>query len=234
MGARDLAIFLALVPAIFAQPVQAGNKINVHSHVQLSGSSASAADLVSEMATQQISFLFLMGTPAAFPSEADEGDDTEDLVAAFSAYPQIKYFYGGTELNPLLHAVGRTTDWTVESLYPNGVSDSSSAQAEIDETVALASDSATLETEFKALAESAASSGLYKGFGEIAPLHYSQRSDHPQIEFSASHAWLLWLSDLAATNNMVLDLHLEATDESLVELRTLLAHNSATKIIWEH
>ena len=131
-------------------------------------------------AANQFSFL---GYAGAFPSEADEGDDTEDLVAAFSAYPQIKYFYGGTELNPLLHAVGRHR-LTVESISQRCF-DSSSAQRKL-RTVALASDSATLETEFKALAESAASS-LVQRFGESFPSLLA-RSDHPQIEFSASHA----------------------------------------------
>jgi predicted TIM-barrel fold metal-dependent hydrolase len=45
---------------------------------------------------------------------------------------------------------------------------------------------------------------------------------------------MLWLSDLAADHNMVIDLHVEATTTTLTQLATLLSHNTNTKIIWDH
>ena len=45
---------------------------------------------------------------------------------------------------------------------------------------------------------------------------------------------MLWLSDLAASYNMVLDVHLEAEPDSLTALANLLQHNRKTKIVWDH
>ena len=90
------------------------------------------------------------------------------------------------------------------------------------------------ETVYKTRAAEEAASGHYVGFGELASLHYSLRSSQPYIAFPTNHALLLWLSDLASTNNMTIQIHMEATTASVTELEALLAHNTATKIVWDH
>ena len=162
-------------------------------------------------------------------------DDTDNLKAFFSSHPnKFKLMYGGAELQPLLHAVGCPNPFTVENIYPNGYTRDRPLDEVLDEMTNIALNPDEWETEFKNRATNAAQSGKYVGFGELAPLHYSLRSDHPYITYPVNHSWMLWLSDLAAQYRLVLDIHLEATSETLVQFLDLLKHNRNTKIIWEH
>lgn len=107
---------------------------------------------------------------------------------------------------------------------------------------------------FEAQAESLLSAGAL-GFGEIAALHFSYSGNHPFEEVQPDHPLLLLLSDIAARNNVPIDLHCEIVPEdiavpaklielsaknpprvhaNLAGLERLLAHNPRAQIILSH
>lgn len=206
--------------------------VDIHSHASITGSGASADALASAMDKTKLTHLFLMEEPRAAESAAVSMDSTISFFSAQSA--RFRYFYGGNELNPIVHALGRTDSITVDSLYPNGALDAAGAQQEVTSLLALQADPAGSTTTFQNRATTAANSGKYVGFGEFGPLHYSRKSGQPYVTFPVNHSLMKWLADLAATKNMVLDIHLEATSGSLAQLEELLAYNRNAKIIWDH
>jgi Amidohydrolase len=122
---------------------------------------------------------------------------------------------------------------TLAELFPNG--GATMSQADVDQLNAIRTDATnTYRDIFMARATAAAQSGKYVGFGELAPLHYSLKSGQPYMIYKVDTSGMLWLSDLAAQYNMVLDIHLEATDTTLAEFANLLSHNTNTRIIWDH
>lgn len=97
------------------------------------------------------------------------------------------------------------------------------------------------EEQFKNLAEEAAQSGKYVGFGELALRHYAQpdiKSEEQRqardITISGDHPWLLTLADLGAKYNLPLDVHIEPDSSTLTGFEKLVSHNPQTKIILDH
>ncbi len=82
--------------------------------------------------------------------------------------------------------------------------------------------------------ERAMKTGLYKGFGEIGLHHMQSVKRNPNMTIPADHPWMLRLADIAATYDVPIDIHMEATDDTLPALERLLAHNRKTKIVWAH
>jgi len=204
--------------------------IDVHGHAGIDSSSTDPSGLVTLLGSWNIKNQMLMHPPSALM----ETTDTTELINYLSSYPeQFCFMYGGFELQPILHGLGRPTEFTVENVYPNG-GGPDNVDEKLTELQQISENQTQWEAEFKSRARSAAESGLYVGFGEIAPLHFSLRNGHPSIEYPADHSMLLWLSDLAAEYGMPIDIHLEATDDTLVQLENLLHHNSDTVIIWGH
>lgn len=91
------------------------------------------------------------------------------------------------------------------------------------------------------------------GFGEMAALHLSLKSNHPYIEAPPDHPLFLKLADLAAYYGVPIDLHMEAVavetrlDGELAQppnppvqtpdieaFERLLRHNPKAIIIWSH
>ena len=91
------------------------------------------------------------------------------------------------------------------------------------------------------------------GFGEMTAEHVSRRTGHPYLSAPADHPLFLRLSDIAASFDVPIDLHMEAVprdmiipkklrfspnpnklNANLLGLKTLLSHNKKTKIIWSH
>lgn len=205
--------------------------IDTHVHVENQESSASLDTLVSQMDKYGFSHQLIMEAPS--PVLPTGGSSMATKVAFFSSQAfRFRFLYGGMDLNPILHALGRpnASTLTIADLYPNG----GGSQANVDSVKAVAADPATYTTQFQTDATNAANSGLYVGFGEIAAYHASRRSGHPQIIWALNHTLMKWLSDLAASKNMVIDVHVEAVDEKMAEFSELLAHNRNTKIIWQH
>lgn len=94
-------------------------------------------------------------------------------------------------------------------------------------------DTARHERKFVRLIEEAMQSGKYKGFGEIG-LHHMQTVKRANLTIKADHPWMLKLADIAARYDVPIDIHMEATDDTLPALERLLAHNRNTKIVWAH
>ncbi len=94
-----------------------------------------------------------------------------------------------------------------------------------------------------------------RGFGELTALHLSMRRGHPFEATSPDHPLFLLLADIAAGQNVPIDLHMEAVpkelpvpswiakrgennpdklDANIDALERLLTHNRKTTIIWSH
>ena len=216
-------------------PSSVTTTIDVHAHAWIYDGSASAQQLSDLMTANGISKVIMMQPPMANYHDTEISPDNSDNLRNFflSRGNSFLYMYGGSELQPLLYATGHAGTITLAELYPNGGADMS--QADVDKLNAIAADTTKTYTNiFKARATAAAQSGKYIGFGELAPLHYSGRSGQPYMIYKVDTPGMLWLSDLAAQYNMVLDIHLEATSTTLAEFATLLAYNTKTKIIWDH
>ena len=106
--------------------------------------------------------------------------------------------------------------------------------------------------EFERKAEAIADGGG-AGFGELASEHFSSgRGNHPYETTPADHPLFLALADIAAKDNMPIELHMEAiprdmpfpTDvgppnppsvkENIAAFERLLDHNTAARIVWVH
>ena len=94
-------------------------------------------------------------------------------------------------------------------------------------------DTPELERQFERLVRDALDSRKYVGIGEIGLFHMpTVTRGGPVIE--ADHPWMLKLADLAAEYGVPIDLHMEATNETVAGLERLLAHNRRAKVIWAH
>ena len=251
-----LTAVVAGLVAVVPVPAAAG-RIDVHAHANVGtgGTCPAVGDLITAMDGAGVEVMILMPTP--FSVEATGQVATADLEACFpeATYgDRIKLMYGGAELNTLLHAAGRyekvtsSARWFPEEpdygLYPNGCPgglcdryfDGADTAIQIENEVTSGSTPRTYYDEFVALAEAAASSGRYLGFGEIGALHYSLYSGHPYIHFPVNHAWMKKLVDIAAAapTPMVIDLHVEMTADTKTELEELLRHNRSVNIVLEH
>ncbi len=94
--------------------------------------------------------------------------------------------------------------------------------------------SAAEEERYSSLLEEAISSGRYRGFGEIALLHFVDDENGTNLTVAGDHAWMFLMSDIAARYDVPIDIHMESTDESIASFEELLDHNNRTRIIWEH
>ncbi|SNQ58912.1 amidohydrolase family protein [Candidatus Methanoperedens nitratireducens] len=74
---------------------------------------------------------------------------------------------------------------------------------------------------------------LYGGFGEIALRHFPSE-DGTEITIPGDHPWIFVMSDIAAKYDVPIDIHMEATDETVADLEKLLDHNKSANLIWEH
>jgi predicted TIM-barrel fold metal-dependent hydrolase len=92
------------------------------------------------------------------------------------------------------------------------------------------------------------------GFGEMSSLHIALAEKHQYAFVPADHPLLLLLADIAAEENVPIDLHCDAVQSerttpprlrrfptnpermpaTLPALERLLAHNPNTRIIWDH
>jgi len=94
-----------------------------------------------------------------------------------------------------------------------------------------------------------------RAFGEMAALHFSFGEGHIFKQIPADHPLFLLLADIAARENVPIDLHMEVVPvdqllpQSLARMRSnnppnieatippferLLAHNRNTRIVWQH
>lgn len=111
-----------------------------------------------------------------------------------------------------------------------------------------------IRAEFKRKAQQIIDDGA-KALGEMTALHFSFRNGHPFEQVDPDHPLFLLLADIAADNNVPIDLHIEAVpkDQALPErlvgfssenpsmikgnipgFERLLAHNRKARIVWQH
>ena len=180
--------------------------IDVHAHFfQLPASS-----VVKAMDNHQVSMAIVMPVPNAGAARgrnsARKRNATDDFyLAAANSYPRrLIAFYGGNTLNQTL-VMAETRSVTNK--------DRELFRKEVDDEL---------------------KDGSYRGIGELAPRHMAWRPGMREIQFPADHPLMLDLADLAAQYETPIDIHLEATKESLAQFERLLAHNPKTKIIWSH
>jgi len=163
-------------------------------------------------------------SPPSSPA-VDRKYDLDDFSAAAKRYPgRFRFMGGGGSLNPIVH----------------GHPDPSSVTPAVREAFA---------AEARRLIRTGA-----LGFGEMSSLHISLSAKHRFAFVPADHPLLLLLADIAAEENVPIDLHCDtlqtemATPQRLARfpnnpkrmpatipaLERLLAHNPKARIIWAH
>ena len=92
------------------------------------------------------------------------------------------------------------------------------------------------EKKFTSLLEKEMGSGKYRGIGEIGLRHFipEKESDAIDLTIPGDHPWMFIMSDIAAKYNVPIDVHMEASAETIRGLESLLAYNINTIIIWDH
>jgi predicted TIM-barrel fold metal-dependent hydrolase len=150
--------------------------------------------------------------------------DYTELAAITKSYPdRFAFVAGGGTLNPILN-----------------------------QAVASGSVSASMKSEFETKAKEIVRAGA-AAFGEIASLHFSFSDTHPFIYAPPDHTLFLSLADIAAQENMPIDLHIEIVaqkislpkplksppnpatlEPNLQAFERLLSHNPKARIVWAH
>jgi predicted TIM-barrel fold metal-dependent hydrolase len=158
------------------------------------------------------------------PPRLFESYDIEELLIIHKKYPsRIALMGGGGTLNPMLQKAGHSGDISPE-----------------------------LKKTFEARAEKIINNGA-KGLGEITAHHVSLNPNHGYESVPADHPLLLLLADIAARQNVPIDLHFDPIPEDVdvpAELSSpknpsnfkenvsgferLLSHNRKAKIVWAH
>lgn len=151
--------------------------------------------------------------------------ELDDFSAAAQRFPgRFRFMGGGGNLNPILH----------------GHADPAAVTAQVRDAFA---------AEARRLIEAGA-----LGFGEMSSLHVSLAERHQYAFVPADHPLLLLLADIAAEENVPIDLHCDANlseratpkrlarfptnpqrmPATIPALERLLAHNPKARIIWDH
>ena len=187
-----------------AVPVFNGGYIDVHGHIRPGGMAYS--DLLSAMNREGIDTQVIMEPPGAV--WIGKVSPTEyGIPGAAIQYPsRFVVLYSG-DAGVMLYNAAKTGSYSKEE-----------------------------QTRFTALIEDAVRSGTYKGFGEIGLRHFPPKGMPAiyDITVPGDHPWMFVMSDVAAKYGVPIDVHMEATDETVVGLERLLAHNRNTTIIWDH
>jgi hypothetical protein len=182
---------------------------DAHAHTSAASYSYDLSKVVKYLDTYSISKMILMQPPADFSKY--QTPEEAGIPSAKETYPdRFLVFYQGEAIK-LLQEAARRGNYTQEE-----------------------------ENRFRQLIEEAAKSGTYAGFGEIALRHFPQlglqgiRREARDITINGDHPWLLYLPDTAANYGMVLDIHIEPDQTTLIGFEKLISHNSKTKIIFDH
>ncbi len=225
---------------------------DAHNHIYVEHASG-LQDLLQALDALDVQHNVVMPFPAAQLDDTIIDDTIALLGFVASEQERFSVLYGGWDLQPLLvsesyEALPRTAE-----LYPCGTGPLRTGK-EIDQSLsgAWSMDSKVRQERFEEAATAAASSGLYAGFGELAPLHFARYPGHPAVSYPANHDWLVWLATLAADYGMSLEIHLEVAKgpytyrcpngkeytlqagDTLSELGELLSQAPDTNIVWSH
>ena len=224
---RLITIMLALLLVSSGAYADAIKYIDTHAHLEHAGSlrnfPAATRKAVETMAQKGIAYSILMPQPMLQHNPL--GYDIDNLLPLIKEHPgKFGVMGGGFTLNGILH--------------------SKSAERI----------TATDRAEFRAKAEQLLAKGAI-GFGEITIVHFSlsaMGSKHPYEEIPADHPLLILLADIAAENDVPIDVHFDVTPEdrplpaglpstnpallkeNLAAFERLLTHNTKAKIVWAH
>lgn len=202
--------------------------IDTHSHFQTVGGRdlrASRDAALANMDRMNIARSLLMPPPFSTPKMAAYYD-IEALLFAAKEHPGRFSLLGGSSLNVMIH---------------------NTAPAAVDEAV---------RARFRQRALEIAALGAV-GFGEMAVMHVSIPAMGPQHAFEdvpADHPLFLLLADIAAGQDMPIDLHFDLVPEdmplpdllrpnalnprtltaNMPAFKRLLGHNTQAKIVWVH
>lgn len=218
-------VFVLLTAGAQAEPLAL---IDTHSHFQtipFKELEASHKAAVANMDRWNIARSLLM--PPPFATRTPQWFyDIEDLKFVLQASPGRFALLGGSSLNIMIH-----------STAPNAVSDD-------------------VRAKFRKRAMEIVAAGAV-GFGEISALHVSIPAMGPRHAYENAppdHPLLLLLADIAAENDIPIDLHCDLVPEdmplpealrpnalnprelqaNLGALERLLSHNSKARIVWSH
>jgi len=198
--------------------------IDVHFHLVADKGDLESFDEAANMALRTMDAENIRTIVIMSPPRPKENFDIESIEAVAKKYaPRIVMFGGGGSLNPMLQEAGHAPQVTEE-----------------------------MRRRFEETAQRIIASGA-KGFGEIAAHHVSLSPSHGYESVPADHPLLLLLADIAARNDMPIDLHFDPVPddverpsdlsspqipgvfkENIGGLERLLAHNRKTTIVWAH
>ncbi|OGV52834.1 MAG: hypothetical protein A2X49_09320 [Lentisphaerae bacterium GWF2_52_8] len=206
---------------------QATNKvpwIDVHDHLVGGSKGISGAVEAAVAAMDQYGTSMMIVMPT--PNDGShKAADCEIFVTAIRKYPKrFAFLGGGNTLNIMLHRSAKQTTL-----------------------------SESARRDFEKKAEDILKTGA-SGFGEMAVRHLSLHgSGHPYEEVAADHPLLLLLADIAARNDVPIDIHFDMASEdiklpswldsasnpptlkaNLPAFERLLEHNPKAKMIWAH
>ena len=224
------SVFFATALLLFATSAGADSLplIDTHAHFQTVGSrdlEGARKTALENMERMNIATTFLMPPPQSAPN-MKSFYDIEDILFAVKASPGRFAALGGSTLNIMIHTT---------------------PPANVDETV---------KARFRARAQEIVRLGAI-GFGEMAIMHVSIPAMGPQHAYEnvpADHPLFLLLADIAAENDLPIDLHFDLVpedmplpdglrpnplnpprlDANMPAFKRLLAHNPKTRIIWVH
>jgi predicted TIM-barrel fold metal-dependent hydrolase len=181
-----------------------GRYIDVHAHIGPQG--MPLEEIIQNMDREGIDTMVVMMTPTAIAEGMSPTDS--GIPSAAEQYPgRFISLYGGEAITLL------------------------------DEVVARGSYTEAEQERYIALLEEAMKSGKYSGFGEIALRHVLPNpNEGADVTVPGDHPWMLIMSDIAAEYDVPIDVHMdiEAGENGIAGLETLLDHNTETTIIWSH
>ncbi len=183
-----------------------GRYIDVHTHISTSGMSID--EIIRNMDSEGIDKMIIMKPPASIPVDTPQSNFGVPDVALQN--PDRFYVLYGGEAIAMLENAAISGEYTKEE-----------------------------EERYITLLEEELKTGIYIGIGEIGLRHFVPTIDGKSkkindLTIPGNHPWMFLMSDIAAKYDVPIDVHMEATTESIKGLEDLLDHNVNTKIIWDH
>ena len=224
------------IDALNAAPISAIPFIDVHTHMRPTagkqGATLSAVGgqedfqgSVANAASQMRQYNAAALIVIPPPNVEGRGFDVAAYAWAFAGHPGLIVGGGGGTLNGLIERAARSGEMGPQIAAP-----------------------------FKQTAERLAHSGIAV-FGEFASEHFSLFAGHPYEESPPDHPLFMMLADVAAENDLPIDLHMEAIPQdmdmpggfsttnsanpqrvkgNIAALERLLTHNPNARIVWAH
>ena len=224
------------IAALDAAPISAVPIIDVHAHMRPTagkqggvlsnvGGQDNFEDSVTNAASQMRQFNVAAAIIMPPPNPEGRGFEVNAYAWAFANHPGLIAGGGGGTLNAMIEHAVRTGELGPQIVGP-----------------------------FRQMAERMAHSGIAV-LGEFASEHFSLFAGHPYEENPPDHPLFMILADIAAQNDLPIDLHMEALPEdmdmpdgfhlkasanpptvkgNIAALERLLNHNPSARIVWAH